>query len=187
MAEEPPVLLGDPNTPLPASIVSTISITDDTLLDLVGAFLQSILGNLPVIRGQDNRVPQPAVSNYIAITPTRRVQLSTTRHYDEPDDNVTLVDRAIRADFQFDVYGPSSTDNAQTLTTLLRDDYGFTAFDGTGVSPLYCDDGRQMPLIDGEAQYEGRWMVQASFQINPAVSTPTQFADSVAATITKAD
>ena len=55
--------------------------------------------------------------------------------------------------------------------------------EGRGCQPLYCDDGHQMPLINGEFQYEARWTIHARLQINPAISTPQEFADSLTPTL----
>lgn len=191
---QPPILLGDPSSDVIAPITAAISITEDEMMDVVGGFTTGILGNIPVARGQDNRVPEPLGPNFVIITPIRRRQLSTTRH--ENSDGFLLIpqapgiiyiDRPTEAHLQMDIYGPKSTDNAQIFTTLFRDSYGTEAMAGTGVQPLWCDDGRQMPLVNGEEQYEARWMINAVVQINPAVSTPAQFADTVAVDMIKAD
>lgn len=101
---------------------------------------------------------------------------------------------------QLDVYGPSSADNAQIVSTLFRDDYAiqqFEAFDvappgwlnippgGTisvpydAVRPLYADDPRQTTQVLGEMQYEERWTIDACLQTNTIVTAPQQFADTV--------
>lgn len=184
---QPPILLGDPNGDVVAPVTAAISITEDELMDVVGGFTTSILGNIPVARGQDNRVPEPLGPNFVIITPILRRQLSTTRHENDDTINIIFVDRPTEAHLQIDIYGPISTDNAQIFTTLFRDSYGTEAMAGTGVQPLWCDDGRQMPLVNGEEQYEARWMINAVVQINPAVSTPAQFADTVTVDMIKAD
>jgi hypothetical protein len=87
--------------------------------------------------------------------------------------------------FQLDLYGEHSADYAQTVTTLLRDEYGTHYFDGLGlpIQTLYADDARQMPFIDAETQYEHRWIVEAQLQANIEIDTPMQFADQLAVTI----
>lgn len=79
---------------------------------------------------------------------------------------------------QLDVHGPVSADNAQIISTVLRDDYGVTLFDPdvSGVTPLYADDPRQGPYRNEQQQIENRWMVEAVLQINPIVTVPQQFA-----------
>lgn len=82
---------------------------------------------------------------------------------------------------QLDVHGPNSADNAQVITTMLRDDYAVRNFEASGfdVTPLYCDDPRQVPFINAEEQYETRWVVEAHLQVNQTVTVPQQFADQV--------
>lgn len=80
---------------------------------------------------------------------------------------------------QLDVHGPNSTDNCQIISTLFRDGYGYDFFaqQPADMAPLYTDDGRQMPFINGENQYEDRWVMNVYMQANIAVSTGQQFAD----------
>ena len=82
---------------------------------------------------------------------------------------------------QVDVYGPQSADYAQIITTAFRDDYGVQLFAASGIdiAPLYADDSRQIPLIDGEQQYEQRWMIEAHMQVNQKIIVPQQFADAL--------
>lgn len=91
--------------------------------------------------------------------------------------------------YQLDVHGPNSSDNAQIVSTLFRDQYGVDAFASSGfdVTPLYADDPKQIPFINAESQYETRWVVEAHMQANQAVLLPLQFADQVAVTPVSVD
>lgn len=79
---------------------------------------------------------------------------------------------------QCDVHGPASGDNAQIISTYLRDDAGVQAFRAlvSGIEPLYADDPRQIPFINGEAQFEERWCIDVHLQANPVITTSAQFA-----------
>lgn len=88
---------------------------------------------------------------------------------------------------QLDVHGPASTDNAQTISTLMRSAYAVEQLSPSGVTPLYADDPRQLPFITAANQYEERWSIDVHLQINPIVSAPTQFADSAALTVVDVD
>ena len=83
--------------------------------------------------------------------------------------------------FQLDVHGPNSGDNAQRISTVLRDEYGVQLFDPevTGITPLYADDPRQGPYTNDQQQVENRWMIETNLQINPTVIVPQQFAGAV--------
>lgn len=83
---------------------------------------------------------------------------------------------------QIDVHGPASADNAQTISTLFRDDYAVQqlATAAISIAPLYADDPRQMPFITAANQFEDRWSVDVHLQVNPVVTIPQQFADVLA-------
>lgn len=166
-------------------------ITDTDIFTALRTFLVGSV--LPagdeVLQGQQNRVAQPAPStkHYVMMSAASRAfQSSSYREY-LPDDDRADILRSTAVTIQLDFYGPESSDRAQRFATLFRDDYGYQRMALTGVTPLYCDDGSQMPLTNGERQYEARWMLQAVLQVTPVVSTPMQFADTVAVTIVKAD
>jgi hypothetical protein len=78
---------------------------------------------------------------------------------------------------QVDVHGPAGSDNVQTIATLFRDDYGVTAFAGTGITPLYAEDPRQLAFETAADQFEDRWMVDLHMQFDPSILIPQQFAD----------
>lgn len=77
---------------------------------------------------------------------------------------------------QVDVYGPAAGDNAQLVSTLLRSEVAtsFFAAANPAVSPLHADEPRQLPLIDGERQFEQRYSIEVHLQVNPVVGTPQQ-------------
>lgn len=89
---------------------------------------------------------------------------------------VGLYLQPTRLIYQLDVYGAGSGDHAQVISTLFRDEYATQRFP-TSIQPLDCSDPRQMPFITGEAQYEDRWIVEASLQANITIQAPQQFAD----------
>jgi len=79
---------------------------------------------------------------------------------------------------QLDVHGPNSADNAQIITTLFWDNYAVLLFAQSGfdMAPLYTSDPRQIPFINGEQQYEDRYIIEVVLEANPIVTTPQQFA-----------
>lgn len=163
-------------------------IGDEEIFAALRAFIRGILPpRTEVLVSQQNRVPQPAGPNYVMMTATSRTFQSSPYHEYDRAAGTNDITRSTGVGIQLDFYGPLASDHAQRFATLFRDDYGFQAMRATGVVPLYCDDGSQMPLTNGERQYEARWMVQTMLQVNPAVSTPTQFADRVEITIVEAD
>lgn len=166
---------------------ATIDLTEQAVFIGLRAFMLDVLAVLPVnvVKGQANRVPMPTGPNFVILTPGGRAQLATTVRTYEPSDDPAPADgardtqRQTRLDVQVDIYGPAAAENVQIVSTLLRDMYGCDFLRPHKIQPLYCSDPRQLPLITGEKQYEQRWMLGATLQFNPTVSTSQQFADIV--------
>jgi len=165
--------------PLPSG--PTPAPTREQLLTLLRGFLVTVLPTgVEVVIGQANRVPEPSGPDYVVLTSVGLRRLATTVDtWDMGDPAPSTLeheqDVAIRV--QMDVHGPNSTDNVNIITTLLRSDYGVEFFGNSGMSPLTCDDGNQIPFTSGERQFEDRWVVEALFQMNVVVATTQQFAD----------
>lgn len=99
---------------------------------------------------------------------------------------VVNIDMSTEVVMQVDVHGPNSGDNAQTIQQLLRSSYGVRLFEGTGISPLYADNPKQMPFINAAKQYEDRWVVDVHLQIHPVIAVPQEFADELVVGVTNA-
>jgi len=157
-----------------------ISITEDDVMAALRAFIIDIVpSGVEVFQGQGNRVPEPRGVDFIVMTPMNRLRLSTnTVDWARDDDDATQLDHSHDTQFmvQLDLHGPAGSDHASIVATLIRDEYAVEAMDGTGVTPLYATDGNQVPFINGEHQYENRWVMTIALQIVPIVSTPQQFA-----------
>lgn len=90
---------------------------------------------------------------------------------------------------QLDVHGPLSGDNAQVITTLMRDAYGVDKMQESNVevTPLYAEDPRQLVFANAEDQAEDRWIVEALIQANQVVRTPQQYMDAVVIELVEVD
>lgn len=172
---------------------NTLSITESQVLAGLRAVLTGILPDgVVIVRGQANMVPEPRVADFIVMTPTTRGRLATNvDSWDEanPDPLVLTRAQATEMDVQLDIHGPASTDNAQLISTLFRDEYAVQAFvdAGVAVAPLYADDGHQVPFINAENQYEDRWVMNVAMQATPIVSTGQQFADTLTVGLIEVD
>jgi hypothetical protein len=85
---------------------------------------------------------------------------------------------SVHLTFQIDVHGSLSSDYAQIISTMFRDDLGVQLFQSSGfdVVPLYADQPRQSPFINAENQVEYRWTIDAEVQANQVViGLPMQF------------
>lgn len=120
------------------------------------------------------------------------------------------VKTSMRADFQLDFHGPNSAENAQAVLlaafeeesafvssyeVALMDEHGapllnqageqlYALVEDTGVVVLDIGDMRQAPFINGEHQYETRWMGEVAVQVNPVILLPQEFAQALNATVT---
>lgn len=94
---------------------------------------------------------------------------------------VSLVTQKAEFAIQLDVHGPTSSENAATITTLVRDEYAVDAFAAINpaIVPLYADDAKQMPFNNAEQQFEDRWIVETLLQADQTITVPAQFASSI--------
>ena len=162
----------------------TVSPTvDDVIIDL-RTFVTSVLGSsVPCIKGIANRVPAPLpASGFVVLTPIHQQRLEFNTDTWAGANPLTLnVRQSVLIDIQLDVYGPHAGSWAAMLATLFRDDYACALM--LNSQPLYMDEGRMIPLIDSESQYEQRWSLVATIQFNPVVQPAQSFADSAEVTL----
>lgn len=164
----------------------TLSLTESQAITALRSFLLGILPDgTEVVRGQDNRVPEPQGDDFVTMTPIGRERLETnvdtyTDGYPDAPSTKSIL-QPTKVTVQLDVHGPASADNAQIITTLFRDEYATDAFAASGfdVTPLYANDAHQMPFVNGEQQVEDRWVVDVVMQCNPVVGVPQQFASQI--------
>lgn len=158
------------------------SITDrDIYASLVSALSQILPAGTPIVQGLQNGVAEPIEPDFVLMIPLGRPRLATNLvAYTNPQGplGVATIEQATQIDVQLDIHGPNSGDNAQIISTVLRSGFGVYLFNqaGLGVVPLYSEEPRQTPFINGEQQFEVRWIVDAVLQINPALSVSVETA-----------
>lgn len=166
-----------------------ISVTEDALVEALGAFVQVIVGDqVDVARGQQNRVPPPTGS-HVYITPILAPALSLPRttYADVPDAGTLTLTRPTQWTAQLDCYGDGAQNMALAISIALRSAYGCDALKASGAQPLYTGDPRQLPFTTGEHQYLERWSIDAVLQFNPSITVPQQFADELHVDLTEVD
>lgn len=85
----------------------SLNITEANVITVLGNFLTSVLpANTPVIRGQTNRTPQPANSNFVVMTPLFQERLAFN------------VDSLVQAAFTGSISGTTLTITAVTVGAL---------------------------------------------------------------------
>lgn len=169
----------------------TVSIALEDVYAKLRAFILTVVPvGVQVIQAVENRVAMPPASpGFIAMTARVQNRIMTnvdSWDRDAMDPTAIDIEQAIRLGVQLDCYGADSGDWAVMLSTVLRDEYSMP-FLAPILAPLYTDDPKFAPLIDGEEQYERRWIVGAVLQYNPVVSTPMQFAGEAEATLINVD
>lgn len=154
--------------------------TVDNAIVALADFLQPLMPvGTQIVRAQANRVPQPAAP-CIVLTELMQVQLETTsvtyRGVAAQSDYV----QPKRLDVQMDFYDGQAAEMCTIAQTILRSNYATSsAAWPDGVSPLYCNEGLQSPLITGEQQYESRWTLTVSLQYNAPVTVSQDYFDVV--------
>lgn len=141
------------------------------------AFIQGLI-TTEVIQGLGNGTPMP-LGSFISMTAINQSRLATNidAYIDpKPAAGSKSIQQQTKYTIQLDCYGPLSSDWANILSAVFRDEYACIAL-APNIQPLYADDPVMSPLIDGEQQYEQRWIVNAVIQYNPVLLTPMQFAD----------
>ena len=150
-----------------------LDINDQDIFKAMRVFIQSFVpATVQVVQAQDNRVPMPK-GGFITMNNTGMDRLSfNIDNYESVLEGKTIL-TPTRYSMQLDFYGPDSQVWAMQTMALFRDEYATELFP-PNIQPLYADDPVQIPLIDGEAQYEQRWKLVASLQYNPILSTTHQ-------------
>ncbi len=168
-----------------ASIAGTLMTVTGVQWGIIPVGNQILTGNVAAgttITAQDSG-PSGGAGTY-TVAPSQTVSPAVTM--------ATGAGNAVQATevtFQIDVHGPNSADNAETISTLFRDDYTVRAFESYGydVTPLHADDPKQVPFLNAEEQFETRWIVEACLQVNQVVSPPQQFATQLKIPLVVAD
>ena len=166
----------------------TPSVTESQVMAAMTAFLTTILpSNVNIRKAQGNLTAEPRGPDFVLLTPVRRRRLGTTIDIWDPIEGETTYTEPMQVDVQLDFHGETSTDNATTFQILFRDAYAYDFLNPLNVAPLYCDDGQQMPFINDQDQFEDRWVLTASMQINPALIIAQQSANTLTVGLVEAD
>ena len=156
----------------------TIDIIDQDVFRALVVFFNTFLPvGTEVVQAQDNQVSMPK-GGFVAMNNIGMDRLSfNIDNYQSVVQGKTVL-TPTKYSMQLDFYGPSSQIWAVETMALFRDEYATEIFP-PNIQPLYADDPIQIPLIDGEAQYEQRWKLVASLQYNPTLSTQQQSTQAV--------
>ena len=132
-----------------------------------------------VIRGYVNRVSKPASRDYVLITPMQMSRLATNRHGWNGDEGIESVTQPTRRRVQIDCYGTNAAVWAKTLSTLLRDLIACDFLKKYGIAPLFVEDAQDLTGIEGDEQYNPRYMLGLMLQADDTVSVSLDFFNDV--------
>lgn len=153
----------------------SISITEDDVCAALRTWLIAAIG-CEVVRGLSNRVPMP-LGGFIVMTPGTQQRLSTNIvegfPADLPIDESQGVTQHVMQGIQLDLYGANAGDWAGIISTLWRDTTTCDALEN--IQPLHNSEPLQMSLVDGEQQYEERWIIKVYLQYNATVTLNQSF------------
>lgn len=167
------------------------SVTESQINQAVGDWITSTLG-IPaadMVQAHENRTPSPN-AQYVQMDTILGTRLATNMVTDDPVDGTETQIQPMKVTVQLDLFGGSANDWSRVLSTLFRSEVAtafFAAYAGGNFIPLYCDDPRHMPVINGENQYELRWMLSLYFQCNVAVVASMQFMSTAVVEIVNVD
>ena len=169
-----------------------ISPDESQILAAARAWLLAVLPvGTEVVRGQDNRVPQPRGPCFAVLTPGQLEPLSTqvTGYADTaPPSSSSRCDRlSCRLTLMLDLYGPNGADLAQTVAGLFALGPELAPWPDPAIQPLYAEAPRQGPFLDGERQMEECWRLPLLLQINQTLTTAQDFAAVLTPTLIEVD
>ena len=167
----------------------TLDTTDKNVFEILRSFIIDTLGTAitadNVVRVPTNRVPSPNTYPYITLFPISKTQIAwpSTAISDplvQPQTEGLMMPTEYQ--IQVDAYGPTAGDLIQLLHTVFQSPNAFDYFASQstqGVYPILVDAPREMPFVDGEAEYELRWVMDVHLQYNPTLTTSVQTASTV--------
>lgn len=161
------------------------SVTESDVMTALRSVILSIV-DCEIVQAQQNRVPMPT-GEFIALTPGSMMALSTSINSHTATERTIL--RPTQTTVQVDCYGPKSQERALAISMILRNSYGADQFAALGydVQTLYAGDAKQIPLVNGEEQFEQRYTFEAVLQINPTLTVPQESANALTVDLINVD
>lgn len=146
-----------------------------------------------VIQIPTDRAPMPKKSPYATMSDLTKTMI----HWPVPatsDPSVQPQSNAITAatDYEMQIcfYGAGASDMAEIFHTFMRSPDAFDFFNAltpAGVYPLYADTPYQANFVNGEAEYELRWIMNVHLQYNPTITATIQTASAATVLLINAE
>lgn len=142
--------------------------------DLLASYFDASVSQV-IFKGFQNLTATPKGS-YIVISPGVNVrQNQLVRGYDFVA-GTQILERSTTYSYQVDCYGPQGPDWANTIALAWPSLWSIdNATKPLLITPLYADEPQQLNIINGELQYEQRFMLRLFGQVNHTVALPQDF------------
>jgi hypothetical protein len=156
------------------------SLTDEDILAGVRAFLLAYIIDPggEVVGDVDNRVSMPKPP-YIVMNHLAKPRIATNIDAYRDEVSVSMIGsttttvrstmQPTKYGLQLDCVGPTAGDWSQALSTLWFSDVSTDFLAAYNIFPLYADDPKHSPWVNGEQQWESRWIVNVYMQVNPVL------------------
>lgn len=161
--------------------------TESQIYAAFRAWLISILpSGMMVIQGQQNRfAPPPDPFAVMTIIDRERLALNGWTY----GTDTRVVTDIVSLKMQIKLFGPASSNQMQTVTSLWRDMQAADYFRASGlpIAPLYTSNVIQLGFVTGERQYEDCWTVDLIAQVNISLTLSQDFATSIPVGVIEVD
>lgn len=167
----------------------TADVTLDNIYGAIAAYLTSVTGlsGTQIQRAYQDNIPTPFPYPFVYITVRNNRRNATNEHAYDTTNNKVGISASKILDVQLDFYGQTAMNLAQIVENTFRDDAGVTAFENTGIVPLYCDEA----LMSANTDEKGNFMVRVTqtlhFNMHPVVSTAQDFFEAAVVNIKNAE
>lgn len=160
------------------SAVTTLAAGEDAVFNGLWLWLVQLLNvsdQVNVFKSHPNMTATPT-GTYAVIQPGVKLrQNQGTRSYDAVN-GFQIVERSTTYCYQVDCYGTLAPDWADTFAVAWRSLWGCDNNPGTALfTPLYADEPVQLNFVNGEQNYEQRFMIKLYAQVNQTISLPQDF------------
>lgn len=152
------------------------SITMSQVFTGLKAWLMDALGvgTASVVQELQNRASAPAAGFVNMLHKTQKRLSMNTVTYSGPGETVTTT-KPTDFQIQVDSYGAAAGDWANVIAAMWASPLAVAFLAPYGLCPLWTDDPVELSIVNGEEQFEERWVVVLHMQFNPAMAAPMTF------------
>lgn len=156
--------------------------SEDQVFDALWGWVASLFDagtQANIFKGFQNQTSTP-LGSYVVIQPGIKLRQDQARRdyvptVPDPTIGVVNVTRGTTYSYQVDCYGQDGANMADIITIAWRSMWACDQLEVAVITPLYADEPQQLNLVNGEAQFEQRFMTKLYLQTNTVVALPQDF------------